>query len=64
MTHYALYCPICGQDSVARVNGMPTDLSDGYTYHSLDGYSFIHEAGRRETQETLSSRTDTHGDQT
>jgi hypothetical protein len=41
---------------------MPTDLTDGYTYHSLDGYSYIHKAEKPATIETLKSRTDTHED--
>lgn len=43
MTHYSIYCPICGELSVARVDGEPTNLKDGYTYHQIDGYSYVHQ---------------------
>lgn len=62
MTHYEFYCPVCGEEAIARVNGMPTDLVDGYTYHSLDGYSYIHKRSGKSTVKNLSSRTDTHED--
>jgi len=59
MTRYTLYCPLCGETSVARVNGQPTDLTDGYTFCALDGYSYIHEQPENysETKDVLSSRT-------
>jgi len=57
MTRYSLYCPCCGEHCVARVNGAPTDLTDGYMYCAIDGYAYIHEQPEGYMQEDLESRT-------